>query len=319
MMKHRINPWPQQFMQLSSMLDAGLSVEHALKTLHESPSIKRKKNKESREQQNLKKVTQQVSRGSTLSTALKANKVIDKFDAALLENAETAGRIPQGLDHISTLKLGRQKMISSLSSLALFPKAMLIIGAFAGIFVRIARQGQAPTQAVIDVSIVLVLTVLAIKMLIFLLTINARIPLSFAWNLRFIKKHSKAFQQHFEQRFYHSFFWQIASGIDSATAIKNNALLLNNKTYQKTIKLASNQASRGIALPNILEQNGLLLSPRLQQTLSLADTAGTAEKAISHELKLIKQEIKQRNENLISWWPKALYVSVLAIIMRFMF
>ena len=103
-MKYRINPWPQQFMQLSSMLDAGLSVEHALKTLYETPNIKRKKNKESREQQNLKKVTQHVSRGSTLSTALKANKVIDRFDAALLENAETAGRLPQGLDHISKLK-----------------------------------------------------------------------------------------------------------------------------------------------------------------------------------------------------------------------
>ena len=57
----------------------------------------------------------------------------------------------------------------------------------------------------------------------------------------------------------------------------------------------------------------------MQQTLFLADTSGTSEQAINHELKLIQREIKLRNENLISWWPKALYVGVLAVIMRFMF
>ena len=301
------------------MLDAGLSVEHALKTLYKSPNNAREKNRKKHHKQNLKKVIQQVSKGSKLSSALQANKVIDKFDARLLENAEIAGRLPQGLDHISKLKLGRQKTINSLSGLSLLPITILIIGAFAGIFVRIAQQGQAPTQAILDVGLVLVTTVAAIKIIILLLTVNARIPISIAWNIPFLKKHSKAFQQHFEQRFYHSFSWQINSGIDSANAIQNNAFLLSNSTYRKTIKQASQQANKGIALPNILEQNGLVLSQRMQQTLTLADTSGTTEKAISHELKLIQQEIKQRNENLLSWWPKVLYLSVLMIIIRFMF
>lgn len=302
-------------MQLSSMLDAGLSVEHALKTLFESP----KKNRESKDQQSLKKIIHKVSKGSTLSTALKANQVIDRFDATLLQNAETAGRLPQGLDHISKLKLNRQKMIRSLSGLALLPKAMLIIGALAGIFVRIAQQGQNPTQAIIDVSIVLMVSVIMITIVISLLTINARIPLSFIWNFPLLKKHSKAFQQQFEQHFYHSLLWQITSGIDSAHAIQNNALLLNNNAFQKSTKQASQHASKGTDLPNALEQNGLILSKRMRQALFLADTAGTIEKSVGHELKNIQQQIKQHNENLVSWWPKILYVSVLIIIMKFMF
>ena len=301
-------------MQLSSMLEAGLSVEHALKTLAKNTSKHQK-----RDQQNLQKIIYKISKGSTFSSALITHNVLDKFDASLLKNAEIAGRLPQGLEHISKLKLDRQKMVKSMSGLALLPKAMLLIGALAGFFVRIAQQGQAPLQAIIDVSIVFLLTVVAIKILIFLLTINARIPLSLTWNLSFLKKHSKAFQQHFEQRFYHSLIWQLVSGIDSANAIKNNVLLLSNKIYQKTVKQAAQQASTGMSLPNTLIENNLVLSKRMQQTLSLAETAGTTEKAIRHELELIQKEIKLRNESLISWWPKALYVGVLLVVMRFMF
>jgi len=306
-------------MQLSSMLDAGLNVEQALQTLYESPNKKRKQNQENPNQQSLKKIIHRVSKGSTLSAALKANKVIDQFDASLLENAEIAGRLPLGLEHISKLKLGRQKMNSSLSGLALLPKAILIIGALAGIFVRIAQQGQNPIQAIIDVGVVLVLTLVAIKIVVSLLTVNARIPISLAWNIPFLKTHSKAFQQHFEQRFYHSLSWQLTSGIDSTNATQNNALLLDNNTYQKSVQQASQQASTGIALPYVLEQNGLVLSKRMRQALSLADTAGTIEKSISHELRYIQQHINQRNQNIISWWPKTLYVIVLVIIMKYMF
>ena len=270
--KYKLNPWPQQFMQLSSMLEAGLSVEHALKTLAKNISKHPK-----RDQQKLQKIIYGISKGSTFSSALITHNVLDKFDSTLLKNAEIAGRLPQGLEHISKLKLGRQKMVKSMSGLALLPKAMLLIGALAGFFVRIAQQGQAPLQAIIDVSIVFLLTVVAIKILIFMLTINARIPLSLAWNMPFIKTHSNAFQQHFEQRFYHSLTWHLTSGIDSANAIKNNALLLSNKTYQKNVKQASQQASTGTSLPDTIIDNGLALSKRMQQTLSLADTAGTSE------------------------------------------
>ena len=148
---------------------------------------------------------------------------------------------------------------------------------------------------------------------------NARIPISLGWDIPFIKKHSKAFQQHFEQRFYHSFTWQLASGIDSANAIQNNALLLNNINYKKTVSQAVQLANKGIALPILLEQNNLALSARMQQTLSLSDTAGTAEKAISHELILIQKEIKQRTDNIIAWWPRALYVVVMLIILKYIF
>ena len=86
-----------------------------------------------------------------------------------------------------------------------------------------------------------------------------------------------------------------------------------------TVKQASQQASTGMSLPNTLIENNLVLSKRMQQTLSLAETAGTTEKAIRHELELIQKEIKLRNESLISWWPKALYVGVLLVVMRFMF
>ena len=110
-------------MQLSSMLEAGLSVEHALKTLAKNTSKHQK-----RDQQNLQKIIYRISKGSTFSSALITHNVLDKFDSALLKNAEIAGRLPQGLEHISKLKLGRQKMVKSMSGLALLPKAMLLIG-----------------------------------------------------------------------------------------------------------------------------------------------------------------------------------------------
>ena len=306
-------------MQLSSMIDAGLSVEHALKTIYKHPKNKHKKYQKNRNQQTLKRIIQRVSKGSTLTAALKENSVVDKFDAALLENAEISGRLPQGLSHISKLKLIRQKMIKTLSGMALLPKAILFIGALAGIFVRIFQQGQTAIQAITDVSIVIVFTLIGIKLAVSLLTVNARIPISLGWDIPLIKKYSKAFQQHFEQRFYHSFTWQLASGIDSANAIQNNALLLNNINYKKTVSQAAQLANKGIALPILLEQNNLALSARMQQTLSLSNTAGTAEKAISHELTLIQKEIKQRTYNIIAWWPRALYVVVMLIILKYIF
>lgn len=308
--KKHTNPWPRRWIQLSSMLDAGLSVESAFKTLTKVPN---------KDHDVLKKIIYRVSKGSTLTAALLANNIIDKFDAALLDSAETAGRLPQGLKHISELKISQQRTKKTLSGLTLLPKVMLIIGAIAGIFVRTAQQGQSINQAVLDTGIIVIISFIIIRAAIELLTIDARIPLSIGWGINLLHSKSRRFQQHFEQRFYHSLTWQLASGVDAATAIKRNALLLSSKRYQKTVIQASLSAAKGLSLPVVLEQFGLAPSKRMQQTLSFADSSGTIEKAIGHELKLIDQDIQHFNKALIAWWPRAVYVGALLVVVKYMF
>lgn len=297
-------------MQLSCMLDAGLSIEKSLISINQPPN---------RDQTVLSKITQGVRRGESLAATLEANKVINQFDAYLLQSAESVGRLPQGLEHISKLKASRENTFKKLSSLALFPQAILVIGAFAGIFVRTAQQGQPIIDAFLDVMTVLFLSLIIIRIVILLLTIDARIPLSIGWHFLFLHKRSIWFQQHFELLFYRSLTWQIASGEDFAKALNRNVLLLKSKSYQHATKLASQQAQCGIDVLTILSQNKLVLSNRMRQILSIGIDSGTTESAVQHELKLINHAIKQRTQNLVSWWPRALYVAALVVILKYMF
>ena len=303
------NPWPQRWMQLSSMLAAGLSVENCLKTLNKTPV---------QDHQTLTKITQYVANGSNLTTALLKLKIIDTFDAALLANAETAGRLPEGLHHIARLQLKRQKTIRTLSGLALLPKAILIIGALVAMFIRIVQYGQNPANVISSLAITLTISFIAIWLAILVLTIDARIPLSLAWGRQFLHKHSRRFQQHFEQRFYASLVWQITSGVDTSTALKRNALLLNSKSYTMAVKQAASDVASGTDLPTTLIKNKLILSKRMRHILPIADMSGTTEKAISHELQSIELQIAHTVNVLISWWPKALYIICLLIVIRFM-
>ncbi len=292
------------------MIDAGLSIEHALSTLNKTPS---------KDDLTLKKITHSVSKGAALATTFEKHNIIDKFDAGLLRSAELAGRLPQGLTYLAQTQTERQQTTNSLKSLALLPKAILMIGGLAGIFVRIAQFGQTPLQAILNVGVVIFSTLVIIQLLIALLTLDPRVWISYSWNFNFLHKYSKRFQQNFEQLFYSSLSWQFDSGIDAAKALQRNALLLKSTSYQKTVKNAQQQANAGTNLPTLLQKNCLVLSKRMRRVLDVSDNSGTLTKALGHELNFIAQDIQQRTTNLIAWWPRLLYLMVLLIVIKFMF
>ena len=222
MFKLKLDPWPQRWLQLATMISAGMSVYQALETLNRN---------EQKDSLTLNKIAHSVRQGTSLSKALEAQQVLDKFDSALLQSAELAGRLPQGLKYMSDAKSARLQTLNSLIALALFPKVILLISAAAGLFVQIARYSRAPLEAALDIAIIVASTILVIRVLILLLTIDPRVIISLGWNYALLRTKNKRFIQNFELIFYRSLNWQLESGTDVVTALKRNTLLFNPSTY----------------------------------------------------------------------------------------
>jgi len=84
--------WPMQLRQLAVMIDAGLPIDAALKSLV---------GRSGKHSLKLKKAQRLVERGMSLPDALQRALLVKDFDHAMLRCADAAGRVSDGLNHIS--------------------------------------------------------------------------------------------------------------------------------------------------------------------------------------------------------------------------
>lgn len=300
---------PHRWMQLSVMLDAGMQAATAVKTINKTKH---------RDNKALARMVKLLERGQSFSSAFKRVGLLSEHELAMVTSAEQAGRVAQGLEHISR---DRQKSIEQANALAaalILPKAILIIGGVVACFIRVLQFQQDPGAAVFEVLVLLIFAFAVTQFFLYLWCKDVRAYLSVMWSSQLIRQRSRRFQSHFEYNFYRSLNWQLQSGVAADEAVNRCSTMLSNLDFKKHVDAAVYQLQKGQSIIDSLSSQNLVLSTRMKQTLAVANETGTFEKSISGELTLLKGQIDFRIEQQIKWLPKVFYVLALWFVFSYL-
>jgi len=268
----------------------------------------------------LQHLRSQAAKGVPLSRALSHQKLINAADVALLASAEAAGRLAEALRFVSDRNVMRAQQLSTFRAGLVLPLAILFIGAFAGVFIKVA-SGVALIEAVFTVARPLTLALFGIYLLARLLAVDIRTYLSLIWKHPLIwpvlERLTPKVSVAFEQCFYWPLLWQIQSGLRFDTAVNNNQALLANHRFKQAVIATKRQVSSGEELGLALVSNGLVLSPRLRQVLQVGQQTGRFEQAMSSELTIQQAGLDESFKQLLAWAPRVVYLLVLISVSRF--
>ena len=304
--------WPRYWQQLSVMINAGLTIERALTTLADST-----KDKQSKE--TLKRIISLVKRGQSLSTALKQTNSIVDADFTVLSIAEKSGKLPKGLNAIARRRSDWLLKVDNLKANLLLPKGLLLVGALAGLFVRIASAGQTFPAAFIAVASVLVVAWLFIMLTVWLIKCDSLAWLSLGWRVPLLRRRWLTYQLGFEEAFYRLLCWQIESGIAPDNALRASKSLLSAQSYQSNVVSAARRVSSGESIDEVLIATNLTLSQPLKRVLLTSIQVGTWDRALNHHLDVQRNVLELKAENFFKWLPRLYYFIALLAISKFMF
>ena len=304
--------WSDYCLQLAVMIDAGLTIESALKTLQDSTPEKDKRIK-----QNLNSVIGLVRRGKSLSQSLKQTDSIVSSDFTILNIAEKSGKLPKGLNAIAKRRRDWIQKLDNLKANLLLPKVILLIGAFAGLFVRVLSVEQTIFVALIEITTALIFTWLLILLTAWLIERDGLLWLSLGWRLPFFRSRFLTYQLAFEDAFYRLLSWQIESGIAPDQAFKASKSLLSASDYQSKIESAARKAQKGDSISNILAP--LILTKPLYRVIVTAEQVGSWDRAVIHHLDQQKKVLALKADAFFKWLPRFYYLIAILAISKFMF
>jgi type II secretory pathway component PulF len=107
------------YLQLSSMTRAGVTIVHAVETLHRSPPNRRLGAVAGR-------IGEIVQQGSTFTEAMRSARAhLPEFDIALLEAGETSGRLTECLRLLGDFYQERARLVTQVISAMIYPALLL--------------------------------------------------------------------------------------------------------------------------------------------------------------------------------------------------
>ena len=299
------------------MLDAGLPINHALRTLVSHTVKSAKYSSASNDESCLTRCIDFVERGAGLAESFRRSKIISEFDFVVLNSAEQAGKLADGLAHISQRHIAQTQRIKTIKTSLWLPQAILLVWAFGCIFIRILGSDDSFLQASIPIFCVVMLIFSVTHLLLMAAQRDPRHWLSYLWSSRTIRTQYQGYAVLVEQLFYRALVWQLSAGIAADQATRNSAYLLASKQFQAAVNCAADAINSGTEMPNSLDQYGLILSCRMRRVLAIADQSGRYIQAIDHELNLQQEKIKQKTDSICKWIPKV--YMLLAIILTSLF
>lgn len=299
--------WPLQLRQLAVMIDAGLPIDTSLKSISERSGEASAK---------LSKAQRLVKRGVSLPDAFQRVALVNDFDYAMLTGAATAGRLADGLNHISESRVNQLQRAESFRASLILPRALIVVGGLAGIFIRTASGGQALVDAIAMVGLIMALFYLATVAAVAVVTVDTRVWFSWFWPYAIVRKRLEWYCLALEYFFYNNLIWQLSGGVAASNATRVCGLLLDSNAFRARVMAAADAMDRGESMPQALLNEGLVLTDRLRQVLLIANHSGTHEAAITHELSLQRIRLKQKTDNLFKWAPRVAYVIALVVVSK---
>lgn len=299
--------WPFLLRQLSLMIESGLPIERAINSLISSSGKLKHK---------LSKASRLINKGLSLPKAFYQTGLIKNFDYAMLSSADTSGRLHEGLLHISERRVNQLQRVDALRSALVLPKALVILGAVAALFVRTATGQQSMTESIISVSIIVTLFYALVMIGISLVRLDTRVWMSCFWPYPWVRQSISWYRLSLEYLLYNSLMWQISSGVSASQAAKNCSQILDSGKFQRRMLSAAKSMDNGERMTQALTEQGLVLTERMRQVVLIADQSGTHEQAIKHELAIQRSALKLKADNFFKWAPRVAYLIALIFVSK---
>ena len=146
---------------------------------------------------------------------------------------------------------------------------------------------------------------------------NAWWWLGLAW--KFGWRRRKAFQWSFTIHWLDLLGWQLAAGVDAATALRAMQGLISAPAYRSASANAIIAVQNGQSLSRALTNSGLLPNPALVQVLASAEASGKIGESLAHQTKLAEPNLKLYLDSVMFWLSKVLYALVAAVAFSMVF
>ena len=302
--------WPFQLRQLAVMLEAGIAADVAVASLGATSGKEM--------QTKLKNATRAIKRGVALPEAFYKSKLVNEFDYSMLNTAADAGRIFEGLNHISERRVNQLQRVDSFKASLVLPKALVFIGLFAGVFIRSATGSQSVTEALISGGWTAAWFYFFCYLVLHVFRADTRIWMSWFWPHTLMRKRSEWLSLSLEYLLYNNLVWQVSSGVTYSQAVERWGSLLTAQDFRQKVERAAKQMEQGKRLSEALIDEGLVISNRMRQILLIADESGNHELAIKNELKLQNIQLAQINDDFFKWVPRVFYILALVWVSKLM-
>ena len=313
MIKNAKQLWPSYWQQLATMIGAGLPIDRALNTLIGSLKANDKIKPA------FQRASALVGKGQLLSKALLDENCLSESDYHVLSIAEKSGKLADGLAMIGERRRDWLMKVNTLKANLILPKGMLLVGALAGMFVRIASAGQEFSAALLSILSTLSVAWFVMLLSVWLIERDSLLWLSLGWRLTLVRKRWLIYQLAFENAFYRLLSWQISVGIAPNQALSNSQSLLTASDYKNRVSNSIKLCNQGMSVDTVLQDNGLVLSQPLRQVLRTSMAVGSWDRAVIHHLDVQKKVLVLKAEDFFKWLPRFYYLLALLAISKYMF
>jgi type II secretory pathway component PulF len=251
-----------------------------------------------------------LQKGLSLSQAMGRYGLLTPAQQVFLSAADDAGCLPAALLRLASeseqSSQRQQEMKSKWGVLYL----LLAIGWLAG---SISAGAAEPARLV---SILLLnsgkclLTYYLIQLVSNLSLQSAWWWLGMAWKFHWRRQ---AYQWSFTMHWLDLLGWQLAAGVDAATALKSMQGLISTPAYKHATAQAAIAVQNGQSLSTALASNGLLTNTALEQILVSAEASGKIGESLEHQAQLAAPNLKLYVDSVMFWLSKVLYALVGAV------
>ncbi len=251
----------------------------------------------------------QVSKGKPLATALYSYKLINRYEKELLDVADKAGRLPEGLLHIANQVEQRQQRLSRLKVRLVYPFAILTVGILAATILQAFKSDGNLMGAVTNGLILFAVAGMLTKLFLSLFNTDSCEVLG-----RFYSLSSQSwYQRLFQHIVFGCLAWQIKSGIDFKSGFLRVSRLLDHKALKQQLVKVAQHCGQGNSVAQSLAASDLPLSHDFQAILHTAEQSGEWSSAIERALQLQQQELEQSINQLFDWAPRIYYALVVVV------
>lgn len=258
-----------------------------------------------------------LQKGTTLARAMGHCGLLTAAQGIFLAASDDAGHLSAALQRLAAESERRTRRLQEMKSKWGVLYLLLLVGWLAGSI----PAGLAAPDAITGILFLNTLTCMLSYYFLWLIakltSQNAWWWLGLAW--KFGWRDRKAFQWSFTIHWLDLLGWQLAAGVDAATALRAMQGLISTPSYRSAIANAVTAAQDGRSLSTALATSGLLPDQAVAQVLVSAEASGKIGESLAHQSDLAEPNLKLYMDSVMFWLSKVLYALVAAVALAMVF
>lgn len=297
---------------ISSMLEAGLSLSRTL-------GVMEKQTKNKKLKKTISEISEKIKKGNSLSVALSDYpKVFDNLFVSMVRSGEESGNLVNALSEIaSQIEKGyllRKKIIGAMIYPGVILTAMIGIGIFMMVYIvptltetfkDIGAELPISTKIIIGISeffnnnmILGMVLLLGIGLVLFIMSKSKAGKKVFDYLLIKTPAISNLVKETNSARTSRTLASLLKSGVPYINAIKITKATISNSFYIKVIEKAEKQIEMGLPVSKVFEENSNLFPPFVSEMIAVGEETGELSPMLFKIAEFYENEVEQKTKNM---------------------